>query len=89
MIQSSGSKANKQGKNLENMIEFLFKGKQFQIVDYKEWHEFPEKYGSEVLIKKVPYTTIYQQRGKTEFLARSTKHNLNVRIECNINFIKL
>lgn len=79
---TQGGKANKQGKILEDMIEPLFRANGFEIVPYAKWVKDPGKYGDELLLKGVPYTTIYGHQGKNEFLIRSKKCELNVRIEC-------
>jgi len=65
--------------------------KGFKCFNYREYNEYirnhtPEeikdKYGTELLLKNVPFTTIYGHPGKTEFLLRSAKYGLEVRIEC-------
>lgn len=38
--------------------------------------------GNELLLTDVPYDTIYQHSGKTEFLLKSERYNLEIRIEC-------
>jgi len=50
--------------------------------DHSDYIKKPAKYGSELLLKNVPYTTLYGSRGYTEFLLRSSKYNLETRIEC-------
>jgi len=44
----------------------------------------PERYGDELLLTNVPYNTIYKHSGKTEFLLKSAKYNLEIRIECKL-----
>lgn len=85
MTESSstqGGTANQQGKVLENTIIPTFEARGFEIVKYSDWKKKSDKYGSEILLKHVPYTTIYGHRGYTEFLAQSKGYSLNHRIEC-------
>ena len=79
---TQGGTANRQGRVLENTIIPTFEARGFEIVKYSNWKKKPDKYGSELLLKHVPYTTIYGHRGYTEFLAQSKGYNLNHRIEC-------
>ncbi|WP_028962641.1 PD-(D/E)XK nuclease superfamily protein [Sulfobacillus thermosulfidooxidans] len=80
--QSSGRSANRNGRTLENTVIHTFVDKGFQVVFYREWHQNPNRYGAELLLRNVPYTTIYGQDGKTEFLVRSQRYQLNMRLEC-------
>ena len=57
-------------------------GKKFEIVQYRDWKKSPEKYGSELLLLRAPYETIYKHKGVTEFLLKSKKYNKDIRIEC-------
>ncbi len=49
---------------------------------YSLWKKKPEKYGEELLLLNFPYTTIYNEKGRTEFIAISKKYNFSIRIEC-------
>lgn len=82
MVRTQGGTANHQGKILERTVVPTFEAHDFEVVAYSAWKKKPDKYGTELLLKNVPYTTIYGQRGYTEFLAKSEQLNLNVRIEC-------
>ncbi|MBP9016445.1 MAG: hypothetical protein KBG17_01710 [Paludibacteraceae bacterium] len=44
--------------------------------------EKSKKYGKELLLENVPFTTVYNHNGNTEFLLISEKFNLKIRIEC-------
>ncbi len=44
--------------------------------------KYPEKYGKELLLKNVPFETIYGHSGNTEFLLIYEKYDLRIRIEC-------
>jgi hypothetical protein len=79
---SQGGKANKQGKILENTIVPALEFRSFKLVSYEDWEKDPENYGSELLLKNVPYISIYAHKGKSEFLIKSERFNLNTRIEC-------
>lgn len=79
---TQGGTANQQGRVLENTIIPTFEARGFEIVKYSDWRKKPDNYGTETLLKHVPYTTIYGHRGYTEFLAQSKRYNLNHRIEC-------
>lgn len=79
---TSGSIANRQGRVLENTIIPTFEARGFEILKYSDWSKKPNQYGTELILKHVPYTTIYGHQGYTEFLVQSKKHYLNHRIEC-------
>ena len=49
---------------------------------YRKWNKNPQKFGNELLLKNVPFKTIYNHKGNTEFLLLSQKYNLKIRIEC-------
>lgn len=82
MVKTQGGTANHQGRILERTVVPTFEAHGFEIVAYSDWKKNPEKYGTELLLKHVPYTTIYQQNGFTEFLVKSEHFRLNIRIEC-------
>ena len=79
---SQGAIANKQGRILENTIIPTFTARGFEVISYSKWRKKPEKYSKELLLTNAPYKSIYGHNGKTEFLVKSQKLNLNVRIEC-------
>lgn len=54
----------------------------FEILKYRKWPKSPDKFGDELLLKNVPFETIYKHKGNTEFLLLSKKHKLKIRIEC-------
>jgi hypothetical protein len=49
---------------------------------WSEWNRHREIFGSELLLKNVPFKNIYGHDGYTEFLLKSEKYNLEIRIEC-------
>lgn len=77
-----GGLANSSGSTLEKTIVGTLVSKGFNLVSYSEWKKKPEKYGDEFLITNYPYETIYGHKGKTEFLLKSSRYNLEIRIEC-------
>ncbi|MGV2827586.1 PD-(D/E)XK nuclease superfamily protein [Myxosarcina sp. GI1(2024)] len=79
---TQGGTANRQGKVLERTIIPTFEARGFEIVKYSDWKKKRDTYSSEILLKHVPYTTIYGHQGYTEFLAQSQQYSLNHRIEC-------
>lgn len=77
-----GTKGNISGNQLEVAVRTVLTGKGFDFAYYSEWEKNPKQYGEELLLKNVPFTTIYNHDGRTEFLLRSNKYNLEMRIEC-------
>lgn len=73
---NKGRKTNITGTQLEKAVQTVLSEKGFEIVMYRVWNKNPENYGKELLLKNVPFTTIYGHRGNTEFLLVSEKHNL-------------
>jgi len=43
-------------------------GKGFKLLNYWVWLKNKEKYGEELLLEYVPFTTVYEHKGNTEFL---------------------
>ncbi len=70
------------GNLLEQTVKTVCKQKGFKIVSYTEWEKKADKYVKELLLTNVPYKTIYKHQGKTEFLLKSARFNLEIRIEC-------
>jgi hypothetical protein len=77
-----GTKGNITGNQLEVAVKTVLLGKGFQIVNYRVWEKAPDKFGKELLLENVPFTTIYEHKGNTEFLLLSYKYKLHIRIEC-------
>tara|TARA_Y100000741_G_scaffold360276_1_gene342265 strand:+ start:998 stop:1453 length:456 start_codon:yes stop_codon:yes gene_type:complete len=75
-------KASITGNILEKQVQNLFLEKGFEIVMYSKWSKDRSKYGNELLLKHVPYESIYKHKGYTEFLLLSKKYNKQIRIEC-------
>ncbi len=79
---TQGSYANSSGNTLEQTIIAVFYSKGFEIVSWRELRDKPEDYGSDLLIRNVPFKSIYGHDSRSEFVAVSTKYNMNIRIEC-------
>ncbi|ACF13369.1 4-diphosphocytidyl-2-methyl-D-erithritol synthase [Chloroherpeton thalassium ATCC 35110] len=77
-----GTKSNISGNQLEVAVKTVLTGKRFELVKYRVWEKNPEKYGKELLLENVPFTTVYEHHGNTEFLLISEKYELKIRIEC-------
>ncbi|MBC6426844.1 MAG: 4-diphosphocytidyl-2C-methyl-D-erythritol kinase [Ekhidna sp.] len=74
--------ANITGNQLEVAVQTVLSNKGFKIEMYRTWDKNPANYGRELLLKNVPFETIYGHSGNTEFLLVSEKYNLRIRIEC-------
>jgi len=79
---AKGKSANITGNQLEIAVQTVLLNKGFEIEMYRKWEKKPKNYGKELLLKNVPFETIYGHHGNTEFLLLSEKHNLRIRIEC-------
>ena len=82
MVISQGGLANRSGSVLEGIVIGALTPHSFNVVQNKDLAKLPESEQAELLIKNVPYTTLYGSKGKTEFLLKSKKYDLEVRIEC-------
>lgn len=78
--------ANQAGQEFEDYIEAMVVGEGITAMDFRDWN--PEEEGCEVLLRKVPYTSIYEKyssrdtsTSKSEFMLVSRKHGLITRIE--------
>lgn len=79
---SQGCLANKSGSVLEGIVKGALVPHGFVVVQNRDLEKLPENGRDELLIQNAPYTTLYGSKGKTEFLLRSKKYGLEVRIEC-------
>ncbi len=70
------------GNLLEQTVKTVCRQKGFKILSYTEWSKTPNKHGNELLLTNVPYQSIYNQEGRTEFLLKSARYGLEIRIEC-------
>lgn len=81
-MAKQGNLANRSGNTLEKAVTGTLESKGFEVLMYRDWKRHPEKYGKELLLKNVPYKSIYNHDGNTEFLLKSEKYKLEIRIEC-------
>lgn len=81
-MPKQGTLANDSGNILEQTVKTIFSAKGFAKALYREWNKNPQKYGDELLLMNVPFTTIYQHGGNTEFRLISQRYKMDIRIEC-------
>lgn len=81
-MEQGGAIATSSGKVLESTVEAVISAKGLKIVNYLKWIKNKGAYGEELLIKNMPFTSIYKHESKTEFLLRSKKYQITARIEC-------
>lgn len=79
---SQGAQANRTGKLLESIVQGALSQRSFEVVQFSTYIKTPAEFGEELLLKNVPYVSIYGTKGYTEFLLKSKKYELDVRIEC-------
>lgn len=77
----SGRRANRSGRVLENMVESVFRTHGYETASYAEWQRQPDEFGTRLLLKNVPYTTIYGHMGRSEFVVLLSGKP-QIRIEC-------
>jgi hypothetical protein len=82
MVRKQGGLANSSGNTLERTIIATLQSKGFEVEMYRKWVKSPLAYGKELLLKNVPYETIYGHHGNTEFLILSEMYDLEIRVEC-------
>ena len=82
MVISQGGLANKSGSVLEGIVKGALAPHGFNVVQNRDLSKVPKNEQDELLIQNAPYTTLYGSKGKTEFLLKSKKYGLEVRIEC-------
>jgi len=76
-----GKRAFESGKELENSVETLLEKSGFVAQLHSKWKDEGCLLG-EILLKNVPYETIYGEKGYMEFLLLSAKRSRSIRIEC-------
>ncbi len=81
-MTTQGGQANKTGNVLEQLVIGTLSAHGFPTVKYLDYMKNRNDYDNELLLKNVPYTTLYGGRGYTEFLLISNKYDLEIRIEC-------
>lgn len=81
-MKQGGHLANRSGNTLETTVKATLASKGFEIVRYREWLKKPDKYGDDLVLCNVPFETVYNHKGNTEFLIKSATYDLEVRVEC-------
>lgn len=76
------ARVTRSGNTLEKTVIGALQTKGFQIESYHNWLKDPKKYSREILLMHVPFESIYNHKGRTEFLLKSEKYKLEIRIEC-------
>jgi len=79
---AQGGLANSSGNTLEQTIIATLVSKGFPVELYRRWVKSPAGYPADILLRNVPYKTLYGHKGNTEFLLLSARYNLTIRIEC-------
>lgn len=79
MVISQGAQANLNGKVFENMMLPLFQANGFKVFRQAELKKVKTPNISRYVIRNAPYTTIYGEVGRTEFLI--VDKNRHVRVE--------
>lgn len=80
-IISQGKKAVRHGHILKNQLEELFALNGYRVVPhgvYKKSGNLPNK----LVVKNFPFQSIYEHRGKTDFLLMNDKLGHRIRIDC-------
>ena len=86
--EQGGAIANRQGNILEQQVRQAFASHGFREVAFAEYEKIasgstlPGVPVPDLLVRRVPYQSIYGHRGVTEFLAVSASRGLAIRIEC-------
>lgn len=81
MKDVQGSRANKAGKKLEDMVRAEFVKHGVYSLPYRHWVVNEAVGAKGTLVMNVPYTTIYNHRGRSEFVLMRNGFS-DVRIEC-------
>ena len=79
---AQGGLANSSGNTLEQTIIATLTSKGFPVAMYRNWVKDSVAYPADIVLRNVPYETLYGHRGNTEFLLLSERYDLTIRIEC-------
>lgn len=88
---NQGRTANITGNTLEQTVIGTLDSKGFRLVSFSEYSRYMnkkgtesanQKYGKELLLRNVPFTSIYGHAANTEFLLISARYDKKIRIEC-------
>lgn len=77
-----GAKANMSGHILEKTIIPLMQGYGYEIYQHSETKKHPELLNkSKIVFTNVPFTSVYNHTGKTEYVIINTTKGKKVRLE--------
>lgn len=83
MTTTQGGRANSTGSTLEWFAESTLANKGFAVVNNKEVKGEVSEFGDEVLVKHVPYTSLYGSPSRSEFVIHTQQTSPSpIRIEC-------
>lgn len=68
-------------KEFNQEVKSLFERHNFQVVSYSKYHKNPDKYQGRVLLTRVPYTSVFDRKGWTDYLAIDKNKNVEIRLE--------
>lgn len=77
---TQGYEANHSGKFLENIVEREFRARGFICRSFDEDGDNLDMFASKVIVRGVPYTSIYNCMSRSEFVV--TDHSRKIRVEC-------
>ncbi len=77
---NQGAMANLNGHSVEGVLEHLFSTKGFTILPSAQYEQTPpeRRPGGNVVLKNVPYETIYGSQGRTEFVVISGSRRIRI-----------
>lgn len=82
IVVSQGALSNLSGSEFEKEVLKILVNKAGLVpVSYSQYAKAKEKFGNELVLLNVPYTSIYGRKGFTEFVIKSDTQNLDARIE--------
>lgn len=77
-----GALANSSGRILEQNVIAILERKGFEVLYFRDYLKNPKNHGEELLLRNIPFRNIYGQPSNTEFLLKSKKYDMEIRIEC-------
>ncbi len=81
-IIQGGSTANKNGKIFEDTLIPTFQNHGYIVIQNRDLEYFNTEENDKYVILNAPFETIYNHKGKTEFLLINKVINKKIRIEC-------
>ena len=81
---NQGQEATRSGSWLETAVEQAFRDYGFEVVDHAENNGNLDLLSDKLLIRQVPYTSIYGTLARSDFLAVWHSRQQRVRFECRL-----